>query len=31
LQSRGALAVECFGDDVPLREIERRYRCTACG
>lgn len=28
---QGKLAVDRFDDDVVLRDIERRCRCTACG
>jgi hypothetical protein len=28
---QGKLAIDCFDDGVPLRDIERRCRCTACG
>ena len=27
----GTLSVDCFDDDVALRDIERRCRCMACG
>ena len=28
---QGKLSIDCFDDGVPLRDIERRCRCTACG
>lgn len=30
-QHQGKLAIDCFDDDVPLRDFQRRCRCTACG